>query len=495
MKKPVRRSLRTCIGMSLSAAALTAGFVAVRHMLETPQPLKSTLPGEALLYIWRKRSIFYKVLGPVDAPPLVLLHTPDIGASAHEMQHIMEPLALTYRVYAPDLLGFGISDKPGIEYSAAMYGELCHDFVREVVKRPATLVASGLSCNYAVTLAAREPELCTGLVLISPLVLRGDPEQPQVLRNLAEKPWCKALLYPLLCTRLAFQLTQAPSNRQAEFAQFYATTHQLGAEHAAMALLAGKLVLDSTREFAALQQPILLIWGAQALEDQRNLASLHESSSLRRAREIELIQGAGLAVHEEQPESVVAAIRRWQAEARPQLSASSALPIPDPVAELHYTTSPAESARTSRVHAEPTRTTQTPSIATQRGEPMMPQEEPAVPREKLVIPREESVAPREEQFISREEPAARLEEPVILHEESVTPYEKPVHAATLSEPTQISPADHLPQSPGILAYCVKCKQKREVVNASEFTMKNGRPAIRGSCSVCGTTITRIGKLT
>jgi Domain of unknown function (DUF5679) len=42
------------------------------------------------------------------------------------------------------------------------------------------------------------------------------------------------------------------------------------------------------------------------------------------------------------------------------------------------------------------------------------------------------------------------------------------------------------------AYCVKCKEKREVKNPAAVTMKNGRPATSGTCPVCGTKIFRIG---
>ncbi len=35
-------------------------------------------------------------------------------------------------------------------------------------------------------------------------------------------------------------------------------------------------------------------------------------------------------------------------------------------------------------------------------------------------------------------------------------------------------------------YCVKCKAKKEIVNAMEETMKNGRKAIKGKCLTCGT---------
>ncbi len=41
------------------------------------------------------------------------------------------------------------------------------------------------------------------------------------------------------------------------------------------------------------------------------------------------------------------------------------------------------------------------------------------------------------------------------------------------------------------AYCVKCKEKREMKNPHEITMKNGKHAMQGSCSVCGTKLNRI----
>jgi hypothetical protein len=37
-------------------------------------------------------------------------------------------------------------------------------------------------------------------------------------------------------------------------------------------------------------------------------------------------------------------------------------------------------------------------------------------------------------------------------------------------------------------YCVKCKAKKEIVDAVEETMKNGRKAIKGKCPTCGAVI-------
>ena len=42
------------------------------------------------------------------------------------------------------------------------------------------------------------------------------------------------------------------------------------------------------------------------------------------------------------------------------------------------------------------------------------------------------------------------------------------------------------------AYCVKCKARREMKDPKQVTMKNGRPAIKGTCPTYGTKMFRIG---
>lgn len=46
-------------------------------------------------------------------------------------------------------------------------------------------------------------------------------------------------------------------------------------------------------------------------------------------------------------------------------------------------------------------------------------------------------------------------------------------------------------------YCVKCKAKKEISDAVEEVMKNGRKAIKGKCPTCGTVMFKIlgGKAT
>ena len=41
-------------------------------------------------------------------------------------------------------------------------------------------------------------------------------------------------------------------------------------------------------------------------------------------------------------------------------------------------------------------------------------------------------------------------------------------------------------------YCLKCRAKTGSRDVEQVTMKNGRPALRAVCSVCGTGKYRIG---
>src|SRR5579872_6423515 len=167
------RLLARLLGLRALGSVALAGLVAFRHILATPQPLDSPLPGEAHLYRWTHGHIYYKVAGEQNAPPLLLLHTPELAGSAYEMRGIMAELATRYRVYAPDLLGFGLSDRPNISYTSDLYTRLLRNILTHIVKEPAMLVASRLSCNYAITVAADSPDLCTRLALLSPTTLYG----------------------------------------------------------------------------------------------------------------------------------------------------------------------------------------------------------------------------------------------------------------------------------------------------------------------------------
>jgi pimeloyl-ACP methyl ester carboxylesterase len=335
MQKRVRNSSVTIarvLGLSVIGAFIFTISVALRHMLETPMRLESPLPGESHYYKWKRGYIFYKMLGAPEAPPLLLLHTPELAASAYEMRKILEPLAQHYRVYAPDLIGFGFSDRLAIDYSAEIFVTLCRDFLTDVVKQPATLVASRISCNYAVATAANTPDVCERLVLISPVALGGMQGQATLLPaltsgipfmklwpQLLQTPLVKWLLYPMLSTRFALRSVLAKQHghiSEADLDYYYAASHQIGAQHASMALLAGDLAQDVSQQLATLQQPTLVIWGDRGLNDARHIASQQDLSWMQAHTRLSLLPGAGLAVHEERPETVITTILAWSEEER-----------------------------------------------------------------------------------------------------------------------------------------------------------------------------------
>ena len=43
----------------------------------------------------------------------------------------------------------------------------------------------------------------------------------------------------------------------------------------------------------------------------------------------------------------------------------------------------------------------------------------------------------------------------------------------------------------MVGYCVKCRAKRDMVETTEVTMKNGKKAMKGKCGTCGTGIFKI----
>jgi len=61
----------------------------------------------------------------------------------------------------------------------------------------------------------------------------------------------------------------------------------------------------------------------------------------------------------------------------------------------------------------------------------------------------------------------------------------------VSAPVSIARPPGRRLAPMTEGYCVKCKTRKEISNGVEETMKNGRRAIKGRCSTCGTVMFKI----
>lgn len=99
--------------------------------------------------------------------PVVLLH--GIACSVLEWQHNIAPLAAQHQVYAVDLLGFGLSDKPVEEpYDLNSLARFVLKFMDSVGLSQAHLAGNSLGGRLALQCAALAPERVTSMVLVDP---------------------------------------------------------------------------------------------------------------------------------------------------------------------------------------------------------------------------------------------------------------------------------------------------------------------------------------
>jgi pimeloyl-ACP methyl ester carboxylesterase len=95
----------------------------------------------------RRVRVRHKVLG--EGPPLVLVH--GLMTSSYSWRYVIEALARRYRVFTPDLVGAGKSDKPGdLVYSVANVARFLAAYVRVVSKEPVYLVGNSLGGLYSL---------------------------------------------------------------------------------------------------------------------------------------------------------------------------------------------------------------------------------------------------------------------------------------------------------------------------------------------------------
>src|SRR5918993_2035128 len=128
--------------------------------------IRNRLGGEVRYYRWRGEDLAYSVAG--EGAPLLLVHGVYAGASSFEFRKNFEELSKSFRVYALDLLGCGMSERPSRRYGPEDVTSQVEDFVRDEIGGSAHLVASSLTAALVVPAAVRSPRLFKKLVLVCP---------------------------------------------------------------------------------------------------------------------------------------------------------------------------------------------------------------------------------------------------------------------------------------------------------------------------------------
>jgi pimeloyl-ACP methyl ester carboxylesterase len=307
--------------MSAGAAGVAAlAALNARIRRQVPEPDDAAFGGEARVFEWKHGDIFYKTAGAEhEGLPLVFVHGVGAGASSFMWRRNFDALARGFRVYAIDLLGFGFSDKPaGVSYSADLYVELIADFIREVTLAPVHLIASSLGAAYSVRVADEQPELVHSLLLVAPTGTGNLRVRPGMtgaaFYGLLQSPVLGTSFYNVIASERSirdYARKELFYDRRRVTArlvsQYYATSHQPGAQHAIAAFLSGYLNADTRASFARLKQPVTLVWGKQ--DETNPIEQAAELLSLNPRAGLEIFDRCRMMPQEEHPEKFNTLVR------------------------------------------------------------------------------------------------------------------------------------------------------------------------------------------
>jgi len=257
------------VGGAVGAIALYNKFI--ESQASEPD---TVLKGEERRYPWKYGDIFYQVKGSRDAKSLLLIHGFGPGASSYEWRKNVDALSEHFRVYTLDLLGFGLSDRPGIDYTAETFADLISDFLKQAIGKPTVVVAHGLTCAYVIADAYRRPQLFERLVLVSPspdiLEESFQSSLSTAVKFVLRTPLLGQFIYNTLTSRRAIRSYydlegfQNPGLITEELVEYiYSNAHQSNNRYPAASMLSDNLLMDVREPLARLQVPVVAIWGRE----------------------------------------------------------------------------------------------------------------------------------------------------------------------------------------------------------------------------------------
>ncbi|EGG42507.1 alpha/beta hydrolase [Candidatus Nitrosarchaeum limnium SFB1] len=187
---------------------------------------------------------------------LVLIH--GLGASAERWSLVIPILAKYYRVIAPDLIGYGYSDKPILDYSPEMFVNFLGKFFDALQIKCPIIIGSSLGGQISAEYTSANPKNVKKLVLVSPA---GAMKQSTP----ALDAYIMAALYPNeQSAKNAFELMEASGNNVSEkIVQGFIERMQL--PNSKLAFMSTILGMKNSEiispKLHTIQCPTLVIWG------------------------------------------------------------------------------------------------------------------------------------------------------------------------------------------------------------------------------------------
>jgi len=278
------------------------------------EPVTVTLHGRPVSYLQAGT-------GPV----LLLIH--GMAGNMENWREVIQPLARTHTVVAPDLPGHGSSAPGGGDYSLGALAAGLRDLLIALGHDRATLIGHSLGGGIAMQFAYQFPEMSERLVLVSSGGL--GPEVSPVLRAAAlpgANLFIAATAAPGGAVGSALSRGLAavglrPNADVAEVARGYASLADPDRRAAFLATVrsvidtGGQRVHAGDRLYLAEDLPVLIIWGEHdSLIPCHHGESAHEAISGSR---LEVFDGVGHMPQLEVPARFVAAVERFVEENEP----------------------------------------------------------------------------------------------------------------------------------------------------------------------------------
>ena len=249
-----------------------------------------------------------------DGPALLLLHGIYAGAGRHEWAALRPALEERFRVRTVDLLGFGSSDHPDLQYTPELVLGSVKRLIEDMADRDGALpevVASSLTAAYVIR-AASDGMPIPRIVAITPTGLAGTQSRPGT--RAAEVAYAIGRHSPL-GDALSLGLSSNASIRwylqhkayanpakvtDAVIAEHHRSGRRANAKHAALAFVAGILALPLTADEVRRVAPTVVWACGQEFNDDRDLAAWRAVADV-------IPVGAGLP-QAEQPDHLVGII-------------------------------------------------------------------------------------------------------------------------------------------------------------------------------------------
>ncbi|MGI0082416.1 MAG: alpha/beta fold hydrolase [Nitrosopumilaceae archaeon] len=187
---------------------------------------------------------------------VVLVH--GLGASAERWAHVIPHLSKKYHVIAPDLIGFGYSDKPSVDYTPEFFAQFLFDFLNTVGISKTSLVGSSLGGQIVAECAITQSKMIEKIVLVSPsgFMKHSTPTLDAYMM---------AALYPSQDgAKTAFQMMAGP-RKNVDSSTIEGFVQRMTLPNAKMTFMSTVLGFRNSEvmieELARILVPTLVIWG------------------------------------------------------------------------------------------------------------------------------------------------------------------------------------------------------------------------------------------